>query len=303
MFLILLLAATAAAQEQEPVFRAGVTLVRVDVQVSGRDGRMITGLETGDFQLFDENQPQKIVYFGRESEPLDLLLLLDVSGSMRRSLEQMSAAARSALAQLSAGDRVAVMLFARNTAIREELTTSIPKIEQEIRNAVREQSLGSGTVINGSIIAAAEYLKQQPPRGRRAVLILTDNQSLNYQVPDEDVVKALWGADAVLNAMVVGKVRRPEAPKHDRPLNPDFTPSDVWKLAEETGGEAIEAGKIGDQFRQMVERIRARYSLQYTPSQAPAGTLRRIRVELAPETQSRYPGVLIKSRRGYYVRE
>jgi VWFA-related protein len=302
MFSILLLAASAAAQEQEPVFHAGVTLVRVDVQVSGRDGRNITGLEAGDFELLDENQPQKVVYFGRESEPLDLLLLLDVSGSMRRSLEQMAAAARSSLAQLNSGDRVAVMLFARNTAIREELTTDVSKIEQEIRNAVRDQTLGSGTVINGSLIAAAEYLHKQAPRGRRAVLILTDNQSLNYQVPDEDVIKALWGADAVLNAIVVGKLRHPEAPRHDRPLNPDFTPSDVWKLADETGGEAIEAGKIGDQFRQMIERIRARYSLHYTPPEAPAGALRRIRVELSPEARNRYPGARIKSRRGYYVR-
>lgn len=300
MLLILLLAAAAAAQE--PVFRAGVTLVRVDVQVTGRNGRSIPGLEAGDFRVFDEDQAQKIVYFGRESDPLDLLLLLDVSGSMHRSLEQMAAAARSALGQLHSGDRVAVMLFARRAEVREPFTSRIGDVQEEIRNAVRDQSLGSGTVINGSILAAAGYLREQPVRGRRAILILTDNQSLNYQAPDEDVIKALWEADSVLNAIVVGKLRRPERPKSSGPLNPDFTPSDVWKLAEESGGEAVEATRVGDQFRELIERIRSRYSLQYNPPEAPAGALRRIRVELAPEAARRYPDARVNARKGYYVR-
>src|SRR5262245_4559330 len=79
----------AAQKEDEiPVFRAGVTLVKVDLQVVGPDGRDISDFTQQDFTIFDENQPQQIAYFGRESEPLDLLLLLDISGSMRRSLEE-----------------------------------------------------------------------------------------------------------------------------------------------------------------------------------------------------------------------
>ena len=106
---------------------------------------------------------------------------------------------------------VAVMLFSRRTAVREELTGDFGAVEREIRQAVRGQSLGSGTVINGSIIDAAHYLGRQPVRGRRAILILTDNQSLNYQVPDEDAIKALWEADSVLNAIVTGRLATPSA--------------------------------------------------------------------------------------------
>ncbi len=287
---------------QEPLFRAGVTLVRVDAQVSTPKGQTVEGLTAEDFQLFDNDQRQKIVYFGHETEPIDLMLLLDVSGSMHRSLEQMAAAAQTALGQLHSDDRVAVMLFARHAKVREEFTTSIPQIQDEIRNAVRDQTLGSGTVINGSIIAAAEYIARQPVRGRRAILILTDNQSLNYQVPDERVVEALWQADTVLNAIVVGKLRRPDAPKAGVRLNPDFTPSDVWKLAGESGGEAVEAARVGESFRQMIERIRARYYLQYEAPQAGQGTLRRVRVELSPGALQRYPKAIIRARTGYYAR-
>ena len=64
-------------------FRTGVADVRVDAQVV--DGKnVVTGLTQDDFIVTDEGQPQKIVYFGRDSEPLSLVLLLDISGSMQR---------------------------------------------------------------------------------------------------------------------------------------------------------------------------------------------------------------------------
>jgi len=305
LIVLLALAQAGARQppaEEQPVFRAGVSLVRVDAQVMGRNGQAIAGLKAEDFRIYDENQPQAITYFGREAEPLDLLLLLDVSGSMRRWLEQMAATARAALGQLHGEDRVAVMLFSRNTAVREELTSDFSAVQAEIRQAVRDQSLGSGTVINGSIIEAARFLAKQPVRGRRAILILTDNQSLNYQVSDEEVIQALWRADSVLNAIVAGKMTRPEPPPPGRELNPDFTPSDVWKLVDETGGEAIQAGRVRESFPQMIERIRGRYHMQYAAPAAPPGQLRRIRVELSSEARKRHPDAAVRARSGYYTR-
>ena len=99
--LILLLAGAASAW-QEATFRGGISLVKVDAQVLDRGGRIVAGLKASDFQILDEGQPQKIAYFGRESEPLDLVLLLDVSGSMYRHLEQLADAARASLKQLYA---------------------------------------------------------------------------------------------------------------------------------------------------------------------------------------------------------
>ncbi len=264
-----------------------------------RGGRVIPDLTEQDFAVFDENQPAKIVHFGRESEPLDLLLLLDVSGSMRHSLEQMAITARLALKQLYTGDRVGVMLFARRAEVREEFTTDFGSVQDEIRDAVRDQTLGSGTAINSSIIAAARYLQDQPVRGRRAILMVTDNMGLNYQVPDSEVIRALYSADTVLNAIVVGRGNRPEPPKAGRYVNPDFTPPDVFKVAEESGGEAMLAGRIGDSFEQMIERIRARYNLQYPAPEAPAGALRHIRVELTPQARKRHSDAVIRARAGY----
>src|SRR4026209_1119596 len=100
---ILLLASAASAvpsaaqQGESPVFRAGVSLVKVDTQVVDHNGRVVSRLTAAGFRIYDNGQPQKIAHFGADAEPLDLLLLLDVSGSMHKNLEQMAATARGAL--------------------------------------------------------------------------------------------------------------------------------------------------------------------------------------------------------------
>lgn len=283
------------------MFRATTAWVRADVQV-GEKQRVLGDLTEDDFFIYDEGQPQKILYFGRDSEPLDVLLLLDVSGSMRRYLEQMAANARQALAGLHDGDRVGVMLFSRRTQVNEELTDSRSQVIDGLKQAVRTDSLGSGTRINPAILDAAAYMAKQGVR-RRAVLIVTDNASLNYQSPDEKAIEALLGADTVLNAIVVGGGERPKAPRPGVYVNPDFTPSDVFRIAEETGGEAVKAGNAGVSFRDMMENIRTRYSIQYSaPEAAAAGSFRRIRVSLSPEARRRHPNAWIRARSGYVVK-
>jgi len=300
LIVLLALAGAAHAQETAPTFRAGVALVKVDARVADRSGHPVSGLAAPDFQVYDEDAPQRIVHFARESEPLDLVLLLDVSGSMRRWLSDLASTARAALSPLGPSDRVAVIVFAREAAVREEFTGNTSAIDREIRDAARDESLGSGTVINGSIIFAARYLARQPARGRRAILIVTDNQSLNYKVPDDDVIREMHAADAVLNAILFGRRRQPDAVKPGRYVNPDFTPSDVFKLARETGGEALESREAARSFQEMIEGIRSRYTLVYEAPESAAGGFHRIRVELTPDARKRYPNVSVSARTGYF---
>ena len=68
-------------------------------------------------------------------------------------------------------------------------------------------------------------------------MILTDNLGLNYKSPDEPVIYDLNAGDSVLNAIVSGKGKRPEAISGGTYRNPDFTSPDVFSIAEQTGGE------------------------------------------------------------------
>jgi VWFA-related protein len=306
LFLILLLGSRLLAQQQDdaiPVFRSGVTLVKVDIQVTGRNGRAIPDMTQQDFTVLDENEPQQIVYFGRESEPLDLLLLLDVSGSMRRSLEDVAAVTRAALAQFHAGDRVALMLFSRRTQVAQPFTADFGETQRRILDSIYKTDLGSGTLINESLIAAAGYVKEQPVKGRRAILIVTDNEGLNYKSPDAEVVRSLYSADTVLNALVVRKGSRVAA-KRSGYTNPDFEPPDVFGISERTGGEALDGlGKVGELFPKMIERVRSRYFIQYPAPPAEAGKFRRVRVQLSPAARRKYPDAAVRAREGYFATE
>ena len=93
--LILLCASTLFAQDGA-VFHAAVSLVHVDAEVV-HDGRIIAGLGKGDFQVKDEGALQPIVQFSADEQPLDLILLFDISGSMMPAISRVAAAGKQAL--------------------------------------------------------------------------------------------------------------------------------------------------------------------------------------------------------------
>jgi VWFA-related protein len=296
----LLFSATLA---QETTFRADVTEVRVDVQVLD-GGKPVTGLGPADFLLFDEGAPQTILRFDRDSEPLSVALLIDVSGSMKKYARQMAATAQSALTFLKPGDRAGVIAFSRGTELLSDLSPKFDQVAREIEVGVEQNSLTSGTAIYQAVLEAARMLeedKRKNPGGRRAVVILTDNASLNYQITQERVLRSLLSADAVLNALVTSSAERPKAPRPGAYRNPDFEPTDIFAIAELTGGEAIRVERTDRVFPQLMERLRSRYSLSYKPPPAPAGMFRKLRVELSPEAKKKHGGATIRARSGYYT--
>lgn len=263
--------------------------------------RVISGLTARDFAVTDLGQPQRIVYFGREMEPLSLVILLDISGSMQSYIDRISATAREALGYLRPGDRVAILVFAKTAKPHMAFTDNHAEAARQIATATRDHDLGAGTAINLAVATAAEYMaRYAPPTGRRAILALTDNLSLSYRFPDDQVTKALYQSDSVLNAIVVGRAIRPGPPKPGVYQNPDFTPADVFKLAEETGGDAVKADHPDVSFREMIERIRTRYSLSYHATEGQRGLFHPIAVRLTDAAARRYPQAEVRARRGYY---
>jgi Ca-activated chloride channel family protein len=300
--MLLLLVSPVWAQEASDVtFKSGVSNVRVDAQVL-QDGQVITDLTAQDFVVREDGKPQPIVYFGHEKEPLSLLLLFDVSGSMRKYVEQVAAVARQALRYLRVKDRVAVMVFAREANVRLDFTEDMPKVADEIREAAADESVGTATNINDALLTAADYMEEKSGEiGRKALLILTDNLGLNYKSPDGPVIDALHASSTVMNAIVVGQGNRPNPQSAGRTLNPDFTPPDVFTISEQTGGEAVRADEAGKAFDRMIERIRTRYSLHYKQPESGNMGYRKIEVELTPSAKLRYPRAQVIARKGYRV--
>jgi VWFA-related protein len=288
---------------QTPTFRTGVTDVSVNPEVLDR-GRPVRNLLQSDFLLFDEGQLQQAVYFGRESVPLDLVLLLDVSGSVRKYLRDVAAIATEALKQLQPNDRVAVMTFSRRTWIEQAFTTDAEEVSEAIQKSATEPPQGAGTRIYAAITSAASYLRAQKTSEvrRRAILMITDNNGMSYDVHQDQALRSLFDAAVTFDSIVVGRHPHPPAPEPGSVINPDFAFDDVFPLTEQTGGEAIVTTKPKDSLAGMLARLRERYLLVYpVPQNASAGSFRRIRVELAPSTKKKYPRAAVHARGGYYV--
>ena len=290
-----------ASEKESPTatFRSGVSNVKIDVQVTN-DRELVRDLTLKDFVLFDQEQQTEVLFVDRGAEPLSLVLLLDVSGSMRQHVEAIAAVALGSLRFLHPSDAVSVIVFGKAAKTRLEMTTDRRIVEAEIRAGVADQDVGAETAINDAITAATAYLEKKAPAGRRAVLIVTDNLGMNIRNPDEKVIESLLATNCVLNAIVVGDKFQPDATKPRPTSKPDETLPNVYYIAQETGGEAVQVQDASSAFPSMVERIRLRYSLQYKTPPGVAGTFRRVRVDLTAAARMRYPDAKLRYRRGYY---
>jgi VWFA-related protein len=299
-FLALLVAAKCFAQEP-PAFRAGVSLVHVDAAVT--DGiRTLTGFHQDDFVVKDNGAAQTILHFSQEEEPLDLILLFDISGSMRSNVARVAASGRTALAELREGDRIAVMTFNRGSRLVAPFTDDLDAVERSI-NAVVDGRFGGGTHILAAVDDAAQYFMDQPrTQRRRAVLILTDNMGQRSKMPG-GVVNHLWEADAVLSGLLIRSGVETALATASMVTNPLVLAlrEGMQGVAEKTGGDSIKADDPGEGFRDMLQRLRRRYSLYYAMPQGKPGEKREIKVELTSDALKRNPGSRVRARKGYVV--
>lgn len=292
-----LLLTAATAQEETPLFRTGVSLVKVDAQVKDRTGKDIPGLGAKDFVVYDEGQPQPITDFGAEGEPVSVLLLLDVSGSMSKYLSDLGTKSTELLRALRRGDQIGLMNFATRSEMIRPLTQDTAAIGAQITSSIFKQTLGQDTFVNEALMDATRYLSTLPGKGRRAILIVTDNEGGQKAIKSAEVTQAMHAANILLSAVLVGSAAGPYSPpKYQNPL---LGPPDIHRYAADTGGLVVTGASPGEALRPILKDLTTRYSLQYTAPAAEDGTFRGIRVELSPTAAARYPGARITARSGY----
>lgn len=286
--------------------------MRAEVQVTQKS-RVLSNLSREDFVLRDEGVVTEVAEFGMENDPLDVMMLLDVSGSMTSYLYEVSRAADAALAQLQPSDRVGVMIFSKQAKVLSEFRAPREQTLATLKSLARQPGMGAGTAINASIMDAVEDIKKDAAEGhydskrRRAILILTDNWGLNYKLPDRVVLRALHEQNISLHAIVVGRVQRPKEKwskiaRDGLEDEIDFSPANVFQLAEDTGGDIFTDLKQEDGLAGILSRIRNRYSLYFhANADAKKGVFREIRVSLSPTAAKANKGAVVRARAGYYV--
>src|SRR5262245_65688349 len=107
---------------QQPVFRGTSDVVRVYATVTDRDGRLVTTLTRDDFTVRDEGKPQPITVFDNTPQPIRLIVMLDVSGSMAGNLPLLRGAAEQLFARLRPDDVARVGAFGNDIKISPTFT-------------------------------------------------------------------------------------------------------------------------------------------------------------------------------------
>ncbi len=323
----------AAAEEDEVVFRSDVSLVRVDTQVVDRDNRAITGLRAEDFVLREQGRQQPIRNFTSEKIPIDVVLLLDVSASMRPHIERIASAAHEAFRALRDEDRIAVMVFDRSTRLRLSFRKNHDDAERELESLLDQETFKGGTDITRGLLDATDYVAREGRReARRAIVIVTDDQTgSNRDV--EGVSRALTKADAVLSLLLApdamanrarmgggrgggwpgggvglggplggvilgrrGGGRGPGGMGGSRTQS-----AGTDEIARRSGGDSMPMDDASA-LETTLARLRQRYALHFNlPDGVKPGEERAIEVSLADGAQQRYPGAELRYRRVYFA--
>jgi Ca-activated chloride channel homolog len=258
-----------------------VDVVQITATITDRRGRFVRGLKREDFRVYEDNVLQRISTFFSENIPLEIVVAMDVSGSMKPSMPVVKQAVKKFLSALRPTDRVTLLTFNDNV-----FTLAKPSADLDARlRAVDRMSAWGGTALYDVVVKAVDQLGKQT--GRRALVVFTDGEDLNSRVPIEAAERRLETSDVVLYP--IGQGRAPKLANLKEVLE---------RLAKKSGGRAFfeELSGLDEVFNRIIEELSNQYLLGYSRrDSAKDSRWRKLRVEV--------PGrdVHIRAREGYRV--
>jgi len=323
-----------AAADDTPIFRSDVSMGRIDTLVLDRSQHPIAGLRKEDFVLRKDGTPIPIRNLAFEDLPVDVLLLLDVSGSMGVHVQKVASAAHEALAVLGDQDRVGIMVFTTRTRLRLSFRQNLREVERKLDDVVESESFNGGTNINGALMDAAAYVQREGRHQvRHAIVIVTDDQAAPCD--QTRVLAELDRADAVLmvllappfvgpypsgspqggqppvmgpwpgggglggplGGVILGRRRGPSSMPGSPPVvigNPRATSAGSPSIARASGGDSLNVNDASS-VESTFQRIRQRYALYfYLPDGIKDG--RGMEVDLTDQARRRHPDAALQYR-------
>lgn len=332
LILLLLLSSGSSAQAQNQpvdsgVYRVNVRLVTVDTQVlEKKTGHAVSGLTAQDFQIYEDNVPQEINSFSQDELPLSVVLLFDLTDSVRPVLKPLAKGALDALQHLKPQDEVAVMTYSASTQLLQDFTTDRALAVKAIRKASRMES-GEAAFFNEGIYQAAAHLRKSGNRSNRRVIIWLTDDIPNFP---SDEVKARYGRslgkkklhtekEAVEVLLRTGTVvctlletsqlsddefsLRLSKAGETMLNNMLYPPGEVHKYARVTGGQVVETRRkrVDERLALLIDDIRKLYTLGYHPAERqPKDKFCKIEVKLSPEAKQAHEHAIVEARQGYY---
>ena len=266
---------TAAGGFGEVIDVVGVDLFPV---VLDRRGRYIRHLKAEDFTVFEDGHPVELESFERTARGLNLVVVLDVSGSMEGQIDLVKAAAAELVDWLEADDRVAVYSF-NHLLNRVAQPGDDKRLAQE---RIRGLAAGGGTALYDALL---QVIEEFPGRAGRTVLVVfSDGRDERSLVPLSRVIQR--AREMRVAIYTVASDRKQGAPGR----------GDLEQITAGTGGVSFtirNLSEISAAFRKVFADLGAQYRLSYTPTPGAPG-VRRIEVRLSD------PRLTVRCRESYH---
>ena len=279
-----LAAAPCVLLAQQPTFKTGAQIVPLYITVLDETKRLVPELQQADFEVFDNNQPAKIVLFQNEPEPFSVVVMLDTSGSMTGSIDLLRQAAEQFLIRLLPEDKGMVGAF--NDKIQFPVR-DFTSDRDELISALKDVDYGNPTRLFDAIQASIDELARV--KGRRVVLVFTDGEDTASKIGMGDALDRARTDEAMIYAIGLQSVyfngQRQVRSSPDRGLR---------KLSDETGGGYFELKKtdeLGPTFTRVAQELHSQYLIGFSP--ATDGKQHKVEVRL------KKPGLAARARRSY----
>jgi len=262
-------------------------LMRVNASVTDRSGRAIHDMRVSDFLVYEDGSERKIVNVTPTSEPFNLVLLLDVSGSVEERIDFIRKAGRDFLSTASPQDRISIISFRDDIQVISGFSTDRGLLSKKLD----EIEAGGATALYDAIAyTLVDTLK--PLRGERtAIVILSDGDDNRSFVPFPAILEATSESGALIYPLYVpsGLIPESSVPRPSITVDPMRTryltittraEEEGQKLASASGGVFYSIKRLEDlqkAYDDVVAQMRTAYTITYA-SNANSTSHRRIRV-------------------------
>jgi VWFA-related protein len=292
-----ILAALGVAAAQQPTFRTAGEAVRVFVTVTDSSGRLVTELAQDAFEVRDDGKPQPITLFDNTPQPIRLIVMIDVSGSMHGNLPLVRGAAEQLFGRLRPDDAGRLGSFGNDITITPVFTRDFQQLKQGLPDSIPENAptplwRAMAQAINAF---AEEGESQAPDDGRRSVVLVLsdgkDSPAPGFRQPIVSQMEVIERArDRNVMVYAVGMRSR-----SGRPMQPGIGPGGLRdmmvadlpdpglaRVAEESGGGYIEiryGQDLGAAFSKVAEELHGQYLIGYAPPKRD-GKVHRVEVRM-----------------------
>jgi Ca-activated chloride channel family protein len=274
------------------MFHSGVDLVALTVTAERPDGSYVPRLQPGDFRVFEEGVPQHVAFFGAGEVPVDLVLMLDTSGSMGARLGVAKQAAINLINASGVEDRTVLMAFGTRADVVVPFTADRALLEQAIQ---RLQAAGHTALYDAIYVALREF--GGAPAGdfrRRAIVVFSDGDDTRSLVSFESVIDQARRTGVAIYVIAPQRA----TPRDHRPL--DGAMYEMRRLADETGGRSFFPDALQDLegiYGTIARELAHQYVIGYVPESTERNKFRRVSVVVDQ------PGVKVRTRSGYIAGE